>query len=289
MKLGKLIQTLRKEQGITQKELANELGVSVQAVSKWENGGTPDITLIPRIAHFLDIGIGTLFGEGENELFNLPDRVFDTLVRLNPEERVNLSRQLIWTVFKAASGYTLVKNKPLTDSPPFGKDSSCTRCFLDYDQMLAASCATEEFQYFYFLYEPLEGSFEKILLPTERYAEIFSKLSDKVLLDILLFAANKSGTPFSARHVACELHLQESAVEQKLSVLTSLSLLSTIHVDLDDGRTFLYKYDPHNIMLLPTLLAVRELVEPASNWTLSNAERTHPLLAPTQAQRKSQK
>ena len=38
MKIGSNIAALRKEKGITQEELANALGVSAQAVSKWENG-----------------------------------------------------------------------------------------------------------------------------------------------------------------------------------------------------------------------------------------------------------
>ncbi len=37
-KTGKMIQALRKEQGLTQKELAQAVGVSDKAISKWENG-----------------------------------------------------------------------------------------------------------------------------------------------------------------------------------------------------------------------------------------------------------
>lgn len=45
IKTGKLIQTLRKEQGLTQKELAQAVGVSDKAISKWENGnGFPDVS-----------------------------------------------------------------------------------------------------------------------------------------------------------------------------------------------------------------------------------------------------
>lgn len=44
--------SMRKERGIKQEELANYVGVSAQAVSKWENGGVPDTELLPRIADF---------------------------------------------------------------------------------------------------------------------------------------------------------------------------------------------------------------------------------------------
>jgi len=43
--IGKQIASLRKEKGARQEELAKYVGVSAQAVSKWENGGVPDIEL----------------------------------------------------------------------------------------------------------------------------------------------------------------------------------------------------------------------------------------------------
>ena len=45
--IGNVISELRKNKGVKQEELANAVGVSTQAVSKWENGGTPDTELLP--------------------------------------------------------------------------------------------------------------------------------------------------------------------------------------------------------------------------------------------------
>ncbi|MBQ4113237.1 MAG: helix-turn-helix transcriptional regulator, partial [Clostridia bacterium] len=53
MKLGEKIKTLRKQKNISQEVLAQYLGVTFQAVSKWENGTTmPDVATIPAIASF---------------------------------------------------------------------------------------------------------------------------------------------------------------------------------------------------------------------------------------------
>ena len=63
MKMGEKIQTLRKAKHLSQETLAEYLGVSSQAVSKWENSVTmPDVTLIPAIAEFFGTSTDELFG-----------------------------------------------------------------------------------------------------------------------------------------------------------------------------------------------------------------------------------
>lgn len=60
--IGKQIKNLRIEKGVTQEELANYLGKSYQAVSKWENDITsPDIQLLPLISVYFGITIDYLF------------------------------------------------------------------------------------------------------------------------------------------------------------------------------------------------------------------------------------
>lgn len=55
-KMGRLIRALRKELHFTQKALAERMGVSEQAISKWERGlGCPDITLLPMLSDILGV------------------------------------------------------------------------------------------------------------------------------------------------------------------------------------------------------------------------------------------
>lgn len=62
MTVGKQIKRLRTEKNVTQEVLSDYLGVSCQAVSKWENGLTmPDIGLLPDISVFFGIKIDDLF------------------------------------------------------------------------------------------------------------------------------------------------------------------------------------------------------------------------------------
>lgn len=67
IEIGKQIKNLRIEKGVTQEELANHLGLSYQAVSKWENDVTsPDIQLLPLISVYFGITI--------DKLFEMPDK-----------------------------------------------------------------------------------------------------------------------------------------------------------------------------------------------------------------------
>ncbi len=60
-KIGKFIVLLRKEKGMTQQELANKLGITDRAVSKWENGrGMPDYSLIKPLCQELNITVNEL-------------------------------------------------------------------------------------------------------------------------------------------------------------------------------------------------------------------------------------
>jgi len=63
IKIGEKIKQLRHRDGRKQEDLANALGVSPQAISRWEaNGGYPDMELIPAIANYFNISIDELFG-----------------------------------------------------------------------------------------------------------------------------------------------------------------------------------------------------------------------------------
>lgn len=67
LKLCENIKKLRLKKGFTQEELAETLGVSPQAVSRWENGSCyPDLELLPTISRFFGTSIDCLLGADEN-------------------------------------------------------------------------------------------------------------------------------------------------------------------------------------------------------------------------------
>ena len=60
-KTGGLIRALRTQKGLTQKELAEAIGVGDKAVSKWERSlGCPDVSLLPELSRVLGVGLEAL-------------------------------------------------------------------------------------------------------------------------------------------------------------------------------------------------------------------------------------
>ena len=101
MTLGGRIQTLRKQRGITQEELAKAMQVSTQAVSKWECGGTPDAMLLPRLADYFNVSIDYLFGRGKQEPERLSDLVFQKLKGLKRSKQLELAFEICYMMENA--------------------------------------------------------------------------------------------------------------------------------------------------------------------------------------------
>lgn len=87
--VGRRIQERRKVQGLTQEQLGTELGVSAQAVSKWEKGdSTPDIALLPSLCRTLGMNADGLLGiTGGPGITHLTQELKSRLGRLRPDER----------------------------------------------------------------------------------------------------------------------------------------------------------------------------------------------------------
>lgn len=104
MTLGKKLAELRRMKGMTQDEVAEKLGVSAQAVSKWENDvSCPDIMLLPHISELFQVTIDELFSK-ENK----------ALVMIVPEEeRRDIDKMMLKVVVNSKKGDRVRVNLPI--------------------------------------------------------------------------------------------------------------------------------------------------------------------------------
>lgn len=104
--LSKRIAALRKGKGMTQEELAERLGVSPQAVSKWENGQScPDISLLPKLA--------SIFGV-TTDLLLTGEKAEEPPVKLLPvEERKDIKDMMLRILIESTDGDKVRVNLPM--------------------------------------------------------------------------------------------------------------------------------------------------------------------------------
>ena len=106
LELGNNIRQLRRRDKKTQEALAEALGVTAQAVSRWESGGSyPDMNLIPSIANFFGVSIDELFGyEGERA-----HRIDTLLAEINRMNHLNNGKDVCITECIALARSALVE------------------------------------------------------------------------------------------------------------------------------------------------------------------------------------
>lgn len=103
--LGTRIANLRKQKGLTQEELGNQLNVSSQAVSKWENDiSYPDIAILPELANILEVTVDELLGNKKQ---------IDAIIYNPTTSKKDLSKLMIKVRILSSEGDKVNVNLPL--------------------------------------------------------------------------------------------------------------------------------------------------------------------------------
>lgn len=103
--IGKTIARLRRERTLTQDQLAEQFGISPQAVSKWENDlACPDVSLLPLIADFFSISLDELFGRPPAPV----------VAQLPPQQRTDSRERMLRITVDCEDNDTVRVNLPVT-------------------------------------------------------------------------------------------------------------------------------------------------------------------------------
>ncbi len=90
MRIGKFISTCRKEKGLTQARLAEQLGITDRAVSKWENGRSiPDAGIMLELTEILGVSVNELLTGEKIEKEDYKEMAENNLLELKKREEVS--------------------------------------------------------------------------------------------------------------------------------------------------------------------------------------------------------
>ncbi len=101
--IGQKISDLRKQRKMTQDELAEKMGVSPQAVSKWENDASiPDLPILIELSEFFHVSLDDLVKEKEDAVYLVPEK-----------ERKKIDEMLLHVYVYTPKGDEVKVNLPL--------------------------------------------------------------------------------------------------------------------------------------------------------------------------------
>lgn len=273
---AKTLQSLRKRRGVTQEQLAAYLGVSPQAVSKWENGSFPDGDLLPRLADYFEVSIDYLYGR-DKEKVSVEQMVMDSIKSIPVNERFEHYEhfeQIMRYVWAAQVGFW-VENKNYYD-----------RSEPDGDHVVASSVTdsagftffrlNKSLEYYMLMKEP-EGGFASFFKVTDRLTEFFSFLGEKENLEVLFYLLSlKNGECVSISTIARRIGISEKSARTAMDFLSSVSengnqmLQNVCLLDEHDKREKIYAVNVHTAAAVLILLAGAEMIlNPPGSYALS--------------------
>lgn len=211
--IGEQITRYRKERGLTQEELGRAAGVSTQAVSRWENGGAPDVALLPAIADKLGVTIDALFGRESGERVDIHDVVARWAKGLPKEQRLDRFCRLCWSLL-IGGGLTEVE-LPKIEYPvhaEFSGEPEDNRLLLSQFRMesgLVMDLHAEEFSFVTIWPEP-EAGYDAYLAPKSEYRKLFQLLARPGCLELIEYMC--SGGIYESLRQPGQLHRRHPPV-----------------------------------------------------------------------------
>ncbi len=189
------LQKLRKEKKVTQEQLASHLGVSPQAVSKWENGSYPEGDILPKIADFFEVSIDHLYGRGNGDK-SFEQMVFEKVRETSVEEYERTKQydrhpglaKLIKNIHWAIQIGGWVNNEHFWERPldplTYPKMASAVLDNLFYSY----AGLREDNDFYLFLNNPEDRTvLEDLFRDTGKVEKLFGLLSDKDNISIMAY------------------------------------------------------------------------------------------------------
>ena len=252
--LGEQIARLRKAAGITQEELGRAVGVSAQAVSRWECGGTPDVLLLPALADRLGVAIDALFGREGGEAQDIV-KTLAAWMRAQPQgERTARLVHALWEVNQRVIPNVNVPvmhpEQGELDSKLFEGERVVLRTVLSTQEEMALGVSGEDFSFLCLLPEP-EGGYSRYFPPDETSRALFSALAMPGSLEILRMLDEPKAVFCIASSAAARTGVSEEAAAQALAALERAGLLEKVELSLEEGTVPAYTLkEPHGLVAL---------------------------------------
>lgn len=272
--VGAMIAKLRKEKSVTQEELASKVGVSSQAVSKWENGGMPDAELLPRIADFFEVSIDTLYGRSLKDQYDFAQVITAQFEDKDEDQKIQTMFKMCWEIEKAmfhpGGGESLEEIQLSTG------DGNQTYSSIECDSGFTRVGIGNRLPYF--LLVPEAKDKEKAFFEGIDYTAFFKDFSDQNVFNaMVLLNKRKNRKAFTDNLLVKEMNIDKNTATDIIRILQKYSLIHITQIEMDDEEQEIYTFNstPSFIALL---IFAREMIARPNVFHYYMRNRNQPYL-----------
>ena len=283
LKIGEQIAKYRKSKGYTQEQLGALVGVSGQAVSKWENGGVPDAYLFPVLSDVLNVSIDALFGVEKKVAEYTKDQMMDTLYDFCLQKNASKENAFhffdflfntVWTLQSAYFGGTV--RQDFQDALDKNSEKHQIASQIINNEGTTFLSLVKDFPFFCAVWDAPEIS--KRILSEPNFTEFFSLLASKDGLKAILFTqtAIEPGQ-YTADVLAKKMGISLESFLDLEPLLIKYGILDDDEIILNDRTVKTYR-EWNNSEIRPLLLMAYQIMNTKQCYYYYTCHRNKPYL-----------
>ena len=255
MSLSANIKRLRLEKNLTQEQLATKLGVSAQAVSKWETSETyPDGALLVPLANEFEVSLDELFGNETVTMADISGRIVKLIHNTEAKERFNVARDIGWQIERGLFNCRMEIGKRYDHNEI--KNQKNASYILDDNGFTIVSNGKEPF--FSVFPQPAEG-YGHFLNDKDDLQKIFAALSHTDTMNALIYLYQKNENyVFESAVLQRDCEIANNQINAVIDDLLTLKLIWKQELTINgESRVLYYSRPSHKV--LAVLLMTREI------------------------------
>lgn len=275
--IGEQIKKYRVQKKYTQENLGSIIGVTTQAVSKWERGGTPDAEVLPLLADALGVSIDALFGREEQDIRIILSK---KLSKMPGDEAFRLAFNYCWSFIVGLTGDESISEnfvEPFNDNSVSKSDRGADFfAKILRDDGMALARLSNEFRTFFLMVRPQNDSMLSYFEREDAIRQIFALFADKKILKIFFYLYTVSNIPVTAPLISRGTGLDLCDVERCMNMLCDKKIVHTMKIASIDGEinSYIIRYEAN---VLPLFCYADEIAKGCQYPTFGMCDRDKPI------------
>lgn len=275
--IGEQIKKIRIEKEITQEQLGELIGVTTQAVSRWERGGTPDAELLPRISDVLGVSTDALFGREEQSYTMALAR---RICCMSQEDAYRYAFNICWAIeiglMRDLSIVDDFMGKLIDDSATADDKKRDYFAKIIQERGMSNVRISPDFKHFFLMLDHGSG-IGKHLSDFESLRKVFALFADEKLLRIVFYIYSLPNMPIATSLISKSTGLSEKDTERYMKKICENNLAVRTVVATADGEINAYSFRKESLAI-PLLCFADELAKKDMRPFLGYFDRKSPLI-----------